>query len=201
MAVWLSLIQDAILIIVFSLFVYAHTHRVVVDHQFSSVPFAIEHLLLIGIYLTRRPSRATSTRWQDWLAAGVGGWITLGMQPQGGAAPAFEYSGIAIQAVGLTMATMCIGFLGRSFGIVAANRGLKTSGPYGFVRHPIYAAHFVTQIGFLVANFHWINVAIIIVAVFAQVMRMNAEERVLESSSEYGDYKGRVRFRLIPGVY
>jgi protein-S-isoprenylcysteine O-methyltransferase Ste14 len=31
--------------------------------------------------------------------------------------------------------------LGRSFGFVAADRGLRASGPYAMVRHPVYASY------------------------------------------------------------
>ena len=84
---------------------------------------------------------------------------------------------------------------------MAANRGLKTAGPYQFVRHPIYACHVVTNIGFLIANPHWINVAILAVVFVAQVFRMRAEERVLTESGTYAEYANEVRWRLVPGVY
>jgi protein-S-isoprenylcysteine O-methyltransferase Ste14 len=39
--------------------------------------------------------------------------------------------------------------LGRSIGYVPADRGIVTSGPYRFVRHPIYTGLFVTLFAFL----------------------------------------------------
>ena len=39
--------------------------------------------------------------------------------------------------------------LARSFGLVPANRGVKTRGLYRVVRHPIYAGYTLTHIGFL----------------------------------------------------
>ena len=41
--------------------------------------------------------------------------------------------------------------LGRAFGIVAANRGVKVLGPYCLVRPPMYAGYTLTQFGFLLA--------------------------------------------------
>ena len=39
--------------------------------------------------------------------------------------------------------------LGRSIGYVPADRGIITSGPYEFVRHPIYSGLFVTLFAFM----------------------------------------------------
>ena len=41
--------------------------------------------------------------------------------------------------------------LGRSFGLIAANRGIKVAGPYRIVRHPIYAGYTIIHVGFLLA--------------------------------------------------
>ena len=35
--------------------------------------------------------------------------------------------------------------LARSFGLVAANRGVQRLGPYRVIRHPIYAGYVITQ--------------------------------------------------------
>ena len=41
--------------------------------------------------------------------------------------------------------------LGRSFGIVPANRGIVDKGPYLLVRHPIYAGYLVSHLAFVAA--------------------------------------------------
>jgi protein-S-isoprenylcysteine O-methyltransferase Ste14 len=92
-------------------------------------------------------------------------------------------------------------YLGRSFGVVAANRGLKVNGPYRLVRHPIYFAHFVTTSGFLVANFSPWNAALFAVFAVCQVARIWAEERVLSATADYAAYSAQVRWRLIPGLF
>ena len=84
---------------------------------------------------------------------------------------------------------------------IAANRGLKVNGPYRLVRHPIYFAHFLTLGGFVVANMSALNVGLAAAVLVCQLLRMSAEERVLESSAEYATYRRQVRWRLIPGVY
>jgi protein-S-isoprenylcysteine O-methyltransferase Ste14 len=85
--------------------------------------------------------------------------------------------------------------------VVAANRGLKVGGPYRLVRHPIYFSHFITTTGFLSANFNLYNAAILALFAVCQIMRIEAEERVLTDTADYSAYKARVRWRLIPGLY
>ena len=42
--------------------------------------------------------------------------------------------------------------LRRSFGIVPADRGVKTLGLYAFVRHPMYLGYMVAHVGFLLGG-------------------------------------------------
>jgi protein-S-isoprenylcysteine O-methyltransferase Ste14 len=91
--------------------------------------------------------------------------------------------------------------LARSFGLVPANRGLKLSGPYRFVRHPMYAGYLIMQIGFLALNPTWWNFAAYIVAWTLQVRRLLAEEAFLGRDSAYREYQERVTSRVIPGLF
>ena len=91
--------------------------------------------------------------------------------------------------------------LGRSFGLVPANRGVKTRGLYRFVRHPIYAGYTLTHAGFLI-GFPSLQNAALYVAVFAiELMRLLREEAVLKRDPAYVAYAARVRYRLLPGVF
>jgi protein-S-isoprenylcysteine O-methyltransferase Ste14 len=91
--------------------------------------------------------------------------------------------------------------LGRSFGLVPANRGVKTRGLYRLVRHPIYAGYTLTHIGFLL-GFPSLQNAALYAGVFAiEVTRLMREETVLGRDPAYGEYAARVRYRLLPGVF
>jgi protein-S-isoprenylcysteine O-methyltransferase Ste14 len=92
-------------------------------------------------------------------------------------------------------------FLGRSFGIVAADRGIVVMGPYRIVRHPIYLGYFVTHIGFLLANWSARNIALYISIYFFKISRILAEERILREDESYRADCQRVRYRVIPFIF
>jgi protein-S-isoprenylcysteine O-methyltransferase Ste14 len=59
----------------------------------------------------------------------------------------------------------------------------------------------VTTSGFLLANPSPVNIVLVAVITVAQIARIQAEERLLTATTTYADYKARVRWRLLPGVY
>jgi protein-S-isoprenylcysteine O-methyltransferase Ste14 len=91
--------------------------------------------------------------------------------------------------------------LGRSFGIVPANRGIVARGPYLLVRHPIYTGYLITHVGFILAHPSAWNIAVIVLADGALVVRALFEERVLGRDAQYRAYCTRVGWHLVPGVF
>jgi protein-S-isoprenylcysteine O-methyltransferase Ste14 len=118
-----------------------------------------------------------------------------------GRAVAPDAAGFALQLAGTVFQLYGKLALGRSFGIVAANRGIVLSGPYRLVRHPIYLGYLVTHAGFLISNMSVRNVLVYVAAYFFQIARIYAEERILSEDGGYRDYLLRVRYRLIPGIF
>ncbi len=113
-----------------------------------------------------------------------------------------EWMGACLQIASMSWQFTAKIFLGRSFGLLPAQRGLVTSGPYRLVRHPIYFGYLFGHIGFLLANFSWRNAAVLALLYVAQVIRIRREEAVLAATSDdYRSYQQRVRWRLLPLVY
>ena len=91
--------------------------------------------------------------------------------------------------------------LGRSFGLVPANRGVVVRGPYTVVRHPIYTGYLITHIGFLMAQPTPWNAGVFVVADVALVLRALMEERILSADVDYQQYCRKVGWHLVPGVF
>jgi protein-S-isoprenylcysteine O-methyltransferase Ste14 len=91
--------------------------------------------------------------------------------------------------------------MGRSFGVIPANRGVRTQGLYRAVRHPFYAAYLVSQVGYALNNPSAWNVGVVVLGTAFQVVRIRYEEQLLLGSGEYREYRSAVRWRLVPGVW
>lgn len=93
-------------------------------------------------------------------------------------------------------------WLGRSFSTMPEARKLVTSGPYRFVRHPLYVAEELAVLGLFLQYRTAPALLLIVVQIALQLSRMRYEERVLTAAfpDEYEAYS-RTTARLIPGVY
>jgi protein-S-isoprenylcysteine O-methyltransferase Ste14 len=106
-----------------------------------------------------------------------------------------------VSAIGLGLVVVGKMALGRSFGLVPANRGVVVRGPYTIVRHPIYTGYLITHVAFFIADpIPW-NAVVILIADTALILRALMEERVLSADVEYQGYCRRVGWHLVPGVF
>lgn len=125
----------------------------------------------------------------DW-PEGVRGWLRL--------------VGIVLAAAGLGFAFWAGRTMGRAltpFPEPAADATLVESGPFAYVRHPVYAGALLLFTGWaLVAG----PIALGLTALLGLlwVGKTRAEEsRLAARFPGYGAYQARVRWRLIPGVW
>jgi protein-S-isoprenylcysteine O-methyltransferase Ste14 len=174
---------------------YLHTHRLI------GAAFFVEQAWFVVVFLIRRPPRAAAGRLGPWLLAAGGTFGGLLFRPTGAHPPWGVAAGVVLQLAGLALAVTALVALGRSFGFVAADRGLVTRGPYAVVRHPIYAAYIVIQAGYLIQSISVPNAAVLVFATGCNIGRAIAEERVLAGSADYEAYRERVRWRLVPGLW
>ncbi len=112
-----------------------------------------------------------------------------------------EHLTVLLSTVGLLVVVLGKMALGRSFGLVPANRGIVMRFPYTLVRHPIYTGYLATHLAFLAANPSRWNVALILFADSALVLRALMEERILSRDAVYQQYCRRVGWHLVPGVF
>lgn len=87
---------------------------------------------------------------------------------------------------------------------IQAERGhhVISSGPYAWVRHPMYSGALVFFVGMPLMLGSWWGLALIPVFALLFGYRSGIEEQVLiEGLPGYADYRTRVRYRLMPGVW
>lgn len=161
----------------------------------------LSELLPLVLIWSRGPSSTMSMKPSDW-ALGFAGASAPLLAISAQTAPLAPIGVCAIiMLIGLTIQVTAKFFLGRSFGVVAANRGVKVGGPYRIVRHPIYAGYTLTHIGFFLAHPCWQNFLVYSIGLGLQIMRIIREERVLGEDPSYREFAAGVRYRLLPGVF
>jgi protein-S-isoprenylcysteine O-methyltransferase Ste14 len=108
---------------------------------------------------------------------------------------------VAASAAGLAIVIAGKLTLGRSFGLMPANRGVVSAGIYRIVRHPIYLGYLITHVAFLVATPSAWNIAALFAADAALLARAVCEEQTLSLDERYRTYQQTVRWRVCPGVF
>lgn len=106
-----------------------------------------------------------------------------------------------LMVAGLAFSMYSVWHLGRSFSVLPQARALVDTGPYRWIRHPLYVGEIVAAVG--AALFEPSLARFLVVAVFAglQVYRTVREEEVLTAHlAEYAAYRKRTH-RFIPGAY
>ncbi len=172
---------------------------------FSENPFAPLLLLaetaVLTFVLIRRPTSDISRDSGDWMLAVTATAAPLLIMPVANPIPQFAMIGIALVLLGNAFQLSAKLFLRRSFGIAPANRGVKVEGPYRFVRHPMYAGYLAVNIGIMILMPSLFNLVVYTIAWLAQILRLKAEERLLSEDPAYREFKAKVRWRLVPGVF
>lgn len=162
--------------------------------------FVIQQVWVAVVFLARRPPRSVSRRPLDWIAAYAGWFTSFLVRPDGHHLGWGVTIGLWVQLAGLALWVWAFLKLARSYGIVPADRGLVTTGPYALVRHPLYTAYMVGGIGYLMQSLSIWNAVVDLIAVGWQLVRINTEERHLKGPA-YAQCGARVRWRLCPGLW
>jgi protein-S-isoprenylcysteine O-methyltransferase Ste14 len=136
-----------------------------------------------------------------WTASAIGAFGVLGARPAYAPVLGLGSLYLVLQLIGAALAAASLAFLGRSFGVVAANRGIRTGGAYGVVRHPLYTAYCITFTGYTLENPSLWNVFLFLVVTSFQLVRIRTEEQCLRADPDYVRYTERVRYRLVPYVW
>jgi protein-S-isoprenylcysteine O-methyltransferase Ste14 len=169
-------------------------------NPFAPLALLSETAVLVFV-LIRRPTQAISVGLGDWMLAITATLAPLLIAPGEPLLAQLVPLGVALVFFGNCFQAWAKLVLRRSFGIAPANRGVKISGPYKFVRHPMYAGYLLVHIGLLSLMPSAFNLLVYGIAWWAQVLRLKAEERLLSEDAAYRGYLATVRWRLIPGIF
>jgi len=139
--------------------------------------------------------------WLLWAPALRGHFLEGRFLP---ASPATYWTGVVIVALGLLFAIWARNVLGRNWsGIVTLKQDheLIRSGPYRYVRHPIYTGLLIAFAGSAIARGEWRGLLALAIAFAALWRKLKLEEQwMIETFGDaYRRYRDEVR-ALIPFV-
>jgi protein-S-isoprenylcysteine O-methyltransferase Ste14 len=189
---------NTLLICFFLLFFYLNIESFFETKKVTLLLFAASAAITVFLFIIRKaPARVTTDPF-DYLLAVTGTLAPLLFRPSSGGV---EGVSVLLVSVGIIIQLLALISLNTSFGIVAADRGIKTSGLYRFVRHPMYASYLFMYGGYVLANPSILNGVILVAAFGVQVWRIVAEEKILSLNPLYLEYKKVVVWRVIPHIF
>jgi protein-S-isoprenylcysteine O-methyltransferase Ste14 len=166
--------------------------------------YVSQHLLILGIAILRPPPEA-----QDRSLLASTSVVVAYAYPYAQVAylrwvpgnPAWPACGLVLVMIAAFLSFASLLSLGRWFGVWPALRGLATGGPYRLVRHPMYLAYVLADIGYNLQEWNF-GTALLVVAGWASLFyRIRAEERILSQDAGWSTYVALVRYRLLPGIW
>lgn len=166
--------------------------------QVSTAVQLVFSSLAAVLFVMRRGPKSESRVLLEWFCAVGGTFAVLLFRPVQG----HDHLILTIlQVVGMLFSITGLASLGRSFGIVPANRGVRRGGLYRIVRHPMYAGYSVSYSCFVLQNPSLENVVLLGTFLAFTILRIVMEEAHLSRDPLYSEMQQQVRWRLVPFVW
>jgi protein-S-isoprenylcysteine O-methyltransferase Ste14 len=168
----------------------------------SSFCLASFYMLLALLIMTRSPAKAQADGLWPRIAAFVGSYLpwTITFFGQTDHALPNVVSAICV-LVGTIMMLVTIRHLGGSFSLTPQARSVVQTGPYRWIKHPLYLSEEVAILGVVLQYLTPVTVLVLALHIGVQICRIIYEEDLLRRNcSEYCSYEVS-RWRLIPHVW
>ena len=166
--------------------------------------YVLQHLLVLGIALTRRPPELKDHSLPSSAAVVIAyayPYAQVAYLRWSPGDPAWPAGGLVLVTLAAFLSLASLLSLGRRFGVWPAFRGLVTRGPYRLVRHPMYLAYVVADIGYNLQEWNPGTALMVTAGWLSLVFRIHAEERILAQDAGWPPYASMVRYRLIFGIW
>src|SRR3954468_13522820 len=143
----------------------------------SSFCLGIFYLLLTVLLMTRPPAKAHATGLLPRIAAFVGSYLPWTITFFGQTDQALpNLLSTACVLIGMIMMLVTIRHLGRSFSLVPQARSVVQTGPYQWIKHPLYLAEEIAVLGVVLRSPTPLTAALLVLHIGVQVCRIYYEE-------------------------
>lgn len=192
---YINVAFTTLLVICNALYIYPRNPEVIVErsrfhegtHKFDKIILPIYFLVTLALFIV------------GGLDAGRYQWMPLPATP-------WAYIGAALAALGMIPIA---GALGENPHLemtarIQAERGHRviSTGPYRFVRHPMYLGTLIQFFGFPLFIGSGIAFIPCVLSAVVLIVRTYYEDQMLHDELDgYADYAKKTRYRLLPGIF
>jgi hypothetical protein len=188
-------------ILFFSLFLYGACNNFMNTNSIQSLALVLVNFVFLSLYFLRKEPKLVSSFPFAWAMSFTGTILPVFLMPVGMESfPDVSDVGLAIQLAGIFLMVVSLTFLGQSFGIVPANRGIQQGGLYRIIRHPLYASELISLSGYVLSYPSFMNILLLVLEIGIQYSRARMEENLLLGDPVYREYAARTRYRFFPGL-
>ncbi|MGY3234480.1 MULTISPECIES: methyltransferase family protein [unclassified Bradyrhizobium] len=168
----------------------------------SSFCLTLFYLMLGLLVLTRGPAKAQAEGLWPRIAAFVGTYMPWTITFFGRSEQALpNLASTVFVLTGMIMMLVTVRHLGRSFSLVPQARSVVQTGPYRWIKHPLYLAEEIAILGVVLQYLSPATVCVLMLHISVQVCRIHYEEDLLRRNCpEYSQYEAS-RWRLLPFVW
>lgn len=159
-------------------------------------------LMIIFLALRRAPVRLPTGGWPRLSGfLGLISPLAIAFVPISRPGPAAAVISATLMLAGAVLSIWTMLHLRRAFAILPQARVLVATGPYSYVRHPLYLSELITVAGVTINHVQPIASFVFLIVLLAQLPRLLWEERILgEAFPAYRDYAQQTA-RFIPFIY
>jgi protein-S-isoprenylcysteine O-methyltransferase Ste14 len=160
------------------------------------------YTLLALLIITRSPAKAQADGLLPRIAAFVGTYLPWTITFFGKTDQALpNFASTACVLVGMVMMLVTVRHLGGAFSLVPQARSVVQTGPYRWIKHPLYLAEEIAVLGVVLQYLTPVTVIVFVLHICVQVCRIGYEEDLLRRNCpEYSGYEAS-RWRLVPYVW
>jgi len=167
----------------------------------ANLIWAVGAALMGVLSLVRIPPNAAMVNLRSILAVAGMTLVPAQIRPTVASVGILASCAVILELFGVVLSQVGRLYMGRSFGLLPANRGVITTGPFRLVRHPIYLGWFILTVGYVMAYPNVLNALAVICTLPFMMWRIDLEEKLLCEDPSYRAYAERVRYRLIPWLF
>src|SRR5260370_11405908 len=163
----------------------------------ANLIWAVGAALMGVLSLVRIPPNAAMVNLRSILAVAGMTLVPAQIRPTVASVGILASCAVILELFGVVLSQVGRLYLGRSFGLLPANRGVVTTGPFRLMRHPIYLGWFILTVGYVMAYPNVLNALAVVFAFPFILGRIQLVKQFLFVDPSYCPYAWPISYFLV----